>query len=401
MLLPFLAAAQITKKVCFIGNSYTYSNDLPGLISNLATADGNTLVKDQNTPGGYTLQLHSTNATSLAKIQGNNWDYVVLQDQSQIPSFPWSQVQTDVFPFAESLCESIRAANSCAIPLFFDTWGRQNGDPQWDSIDTFTEMNQRLYNAYEYMADENSGLLAPVGIAFEHIANDGAGDVSFAQLYSGDGSHPSVFGSYLAACIFYEQIFETSSLGNSFLPSGVNTTQAGYLQNVAHHVLTNVDSIATSFIQPVAEFSTVLNGLDVSFVNASEHSFEWVWNFGDGNSATASDPTHTYSDAGIYTVSLIAIYCDRSDTIEYTIDMASAFMQEFGTDFLMYPNPSCDGMVKISNYPVSDKKIEIYSSDGKWIKSVTLNSEHIQLSLPAGTYLIKTETSSQVLLVLE
>ena len=342
-ILPCFVGAQTTKKVCFVGNSYIYTNDLPGLISNLALADGNTLVKDQNTIGGYTLEAHSTNATTLAKIAGNIWNYVVLQDQSQIRSFPWSQVQTDVLPFAEDLSESIRTANNCAIPIFFNTWGREIGDPQWDSIDTFTEMNQRLYYAYEFMADANSGLLTPVGIAFEHIANDGtSGDVTFAQLYSGDGSHPSIFGSYLAACIFYEQIFETTSIGNSYLPSGINTVQAGYLQNVAHHVLHNVDSISTSFIEPIAEFSFIVNGLDVTFMNESQHDFQWSWNFGDGNSASSENPNYTYSSTGIFTVELIAYYCGRSDTIDYEITTNSLSVGGFESKYIpnIYPNPA-------------------------------------------------------------
>jgi hypothetical protein len=399
LLLPLMAAAQTTKKVCFIGNSYIYSNDLPTLISNLATADGNTLVKDQNTIGGYTLESHSTNVTTLNKIAANTWDYVVLQDQSQIPSFPWSQVQTDVLPFAESLCESIRSANTCAIPIFFDTWGRQNGDAQWDSIDTFTEMNQRLYFAYEYMADANSTLLSPVGIAFEHIANDGAGDVTFAQLYTGDESHPTIFGSYLAACVFYEQIFETSSVGNTFLPGGINSTQAVYLQSVAHHVLTDVDSISTSFIEPIAEFAFVLNGLEITFTNESEHDFEWLWNFGDGNSSISENPIYTYAADGTYSVELIAYYCDRADTIGYSINTSALSVNELKDDFLIYPNPSNTGFVTISNLN-GDDDIEIYTMDGKLLNTIKADSQTMELYLPSGSYVLKTKTSSQMLLVL-
>ena len=49
LVIGFTGTAQTTKKVCFIGNSYTYSNDLPGLIASIATADGNILIKDQST----------------------------------------------------------------------------------------------------------------------------------------------------------------------------------------------------------------------------------------------------------------------------------------------------------------------------------------------------------------
>ena len=121
LVIGFIGTAQTSKKVCFIGNSYTYSNDLPGLIASMATADGNILIKDQSTPGGHKFYDHTINGTSLMKISADTWDYVVLQDQSQYPSFPWSQVQTDVLPYAEILVDSIRSANDCAVPLFFNT----------------------------------------------------------------------------------------------------------------------------------------------------------------------------------------------------------------------------------------------------------------------------------------
>ena len=39
--------------------------------------------------------------------------------------------------------------------MFFMTWGRENGDPQWDSISTFNKMNLRLRNAYLRFADSS------------------------------------------------------------------------------------------------------------------------------------------------------------------------------------------------------------------------------------------------------
>lgn len=390
--------SQTTRKVCFIGNSYIYTNDLPAMISHLALADGNTLIKDQNTPGGYTLESHTLNNTSLSKIAGNNWDYVVLQEQSQMPSFPWSQVTTDVLPFAEILCDSIRSANPCAVPLFFDTWGRETGDPQWDSIDTFTEMNQRLYNAYEYMADSNSGMLAPVGIAFEHIANDVSPIVGFNQLYSGDGSHPTVFGTYLAACVFYQQIFEENVIGNTFLPAGILSTEAEYLQNVANHVLTLVDSIEISFIQPIASFNFSAAGNDVTFTNNSQHGFEWNWNFGDGFTSTEENPAHTYASPGTYTVQLITSYCGNSDTAETDITISAlSANEEKQMQVLIYPNPSISGNVFIKIDQPSD--LSIFTSDGKLIFTELVN-DSLELNLAPGTYLVKTKTSSQLLLVL-
>ena len=107
-----------TKNVLFLGNSYTGVNNLPLLTYNLALSLGDTINYDSNTPGGYTYEGHSTNATSLAKIAQGNWDFVVLQEQSQKPSFPPSQVATEVYPYAQVLVDSIKSANACTEPFF-------------------------------------------------------------------------------------------------------------------------------------------------------------------------------------------------------------------------------------------------------------------------------------------
>ncbi|MDA0199222.1 MAG: hypothetical protein OT643_10645 [Bacteroidetes bacterium] len=59
----------LTKKALFLGNSYTYVNNLPQLIANAAASAGDSLIFDNNTPGGYTLQGHTTNVSSLEKIE--------------------------------------------------------------------------------------------------------------------------------------------------------------------------------------------------------------------------------------------------------------------------------------------------------------------------------------------
>ena len=90
--------AQSTK-VLFIGNSYTDVNSLPTLFYNIAASTGEDVFTASNTPGGCTFQLHCTNQ-SATMIQQGGWDYVVLQEQSQLPAFPIAQVQSSCFPYA-------------------------------------------------------------------------------------------------------------------------------------------------------------------------------------------------------------------------------------------------------------------------------------------------------------
>ncbi|HEY0262763.1 MAG TPA: hypothetical protein VGB95_07035, partial [Chitinophagales bacterium] len=122
--ITFVNGQSLTKRALFLGNSYTYVNDLPQMIADAAASTNDILIFDSNAPGGYTLQEHSTNSTSLTKIAVGNWDYVVLQEQSQFPSFPDWQVEEDVFPYAKELDSIINAENPCAETVFYMTWGR-------------------------------------------------------------------------------------------------------------------------------------------------------------------------------------------------------------------------------------------------------------------------------------
>jgi len=388
--------SQTEKKICFLGNSYTSVNDMPGIVSSIATADGNTLIKDQNTPGGYTLNGHSTNATSLAKISSNTWDYVVLQDQSQFPSFPFAQTSVDVFPKAVILSDSIRLANPCSVPLFFNTWGREIGDAQWDSINTFEKMNNRLFIAYDYMAEANHGKLSPVGIGFRHVFDEASAVVTHGDLYSADGSHPSIHGTYLAACIFYNVIYETTSVGNTFLPTGVTQNQADYLQNVAYHVVNDVDSVTIDYsvVNPIANFTYINSTFDVDFTNTSEDGFSYSWDFGDGTSSIEENPIHTYATMGSYDVILTAIRCgiESQVTIEVVVGDLGVSANQKST-FRVFPNPS-NGVVNLETLD-TENKIYVFNLLGEIQKEISPSESKLSINLPSGLYLIKQGASTQ------
>jgi len=93
-----LASTATVKRVLFIGNSYTAVNNLPNTLLNLALSMGDTILVDNNTPGGFTFNQHSTNATTLAKIQSGNWDFVIhTQKNCAILLEPIIRVQRSCF----------------------------------------------------------------------------------------------------------------------------------------------------------------------------------------------------------------------------------------------------------------------------------------------------------------
>ena len=125
-----LGFAQQQLNVLFIGNSYTYANDLPGTLVQLAAAMVDQVYLDSKTNGGYTFQMHAQDPLTYQKIHAHPWNYVILQGQSQEPSFPFAQVNSQTLPFAVQISDSVHSIQPCAQVNVIVTWVRENGDPQ-------------------------------------------------------------------------------------------------------------------------------------------------------------------------------------------------------------------------------------------------------------------------------
>lgn len=229
-----------SSRVLFIGNSYTSVNNLPELISQIYSSTGESMEYVMSAPGGCTFQQHCS--VSLPYIQQGNWDYVVLQEQSQLPSFPESQFMQESYPYAQELCSLIRQYNPDAKIVFYMTWGRKNGDPQngqyYPPLNTYEGMDSLLHARYLIMAEDNDACVSPVGAVW-HSIRDQYPDM---ELYQSDGSHPSYFGSYVAACSFY-----TSFTGRNPLDIQWNGTLDGPSADIAKNAAKRVvyDSLSS------------------------------------------------------------------------------------------------------------------------------------------------------------
>ena len=303
LLIPILSLSQQTKEVLFIGNSYIYSNNLPSLIHGIALSFGDTLIYDSNTPGGATFNMHSTNQQTLSKINQQQWDFVVLQAQSQEPSFSPGQVANETYPYAEILIDSIHDNSSCTEPLFFMTWGRKYGDQQncqfYPPICTYLGMQQRLRESYLEMGLTDSASCVPVGMAWKaSIDLD-----STINLYSSDNSHPSIYGSYLAACTFYASIFKKSPVGSTYWPNAIDSVTAYSLQQIGSSTV--LDSLTVWNIFN-ANFNIQQINNSITCTNLSSNYESLLWDFGDNTVSVNEDPIHTYTTSGTYEVTLLA-----------------------------------------------------------------------------------------------
>lgn len=378
------AVAQDSISVLFVGNSYTQANDLPQMTRQLAESLGKELTVGTKANGGFTFQNHVNDPQTFAALHQQSWDVVVLQGQSQEPSFPDAQVDQNTLPFAVQLADSAYAINPCSNVLFYMTWGRENGDPQWGPISTFDGMNGRLYNAYMRMADSAEAMVAAVGASWKYVRDHHPA----IQLYSGDGSHPSVAGSYLAACTFYTSLFREPSSGAGYV-AGLDPVTASQLQAAADAVV--LDSLDHFRLHPVDEpvqaaiaFSE--NGQEVQLTNLSTREDAVTWFFGDGFSSTEDNPVHTYASAGPYEVMLVAANGCTSDTAFVTVLDGPAGAGELSLEDFQF---SDDGLVLTLTAITKPIYYEIHTIDGKKILSgKIITGDFQQIRKPAGISII-------------
>lgn len=224
------------KRVLWIGNSYTYVNDLPQMTVKAAQSAGDDFTYESNTPGGYSFQGHCQNH-SITLIQQGGWDIVILQGQSEEPSFPPFQVEAETFPYAQQLVESIYHYNDSTVePMFYMTWGHKNGDPRnasnYPPLATYEGMDSLLFDRYMYMGHTFNASVCPVGRVW-HYLRDNHPEI---ELYQSDDSHPSVAGSYVSACAFYTMIFEKDPTRISFC-STLDTATASIIRSTVKTIV--------------------------------------------------------------------------------------------------------------------------------------------------------------------
>ena len=175
--------------VLFIGNSLTYSNDLPATFAAIAALDGRRIEVAMAAEPNLALIDHLTGQSSaLEVLQSRKWDFVVLQQGPTTTAIG----RDSLIIWTRMFEEHIRRRG--ARPALFMSWTPR----------TRLERTDSARNSFYSAAHAVNGIFLPVGEAWRAAL---ALDPSL-PLYDGDQFHPSPLGSYLAALVIYATLFD-------------------------------------------------------------------------------------------------------------------------------------------------------------------------------------------------
>jgi hypothetical protein len=166
--------------------------------------------------GGASLRTHWNAGKAPAAIKDGHYDCVVLQEQSTLPIKNVRRMHENVRLFDEA----IKSAG--AKTVLYMTWARRNAP----------ESQQAITEAYRSIGRELGATVVPVGVAWQRFI----GKHDSPVLHDRDQSHPTLAGSYLAACVFFATLFEESPVGIAGEIPGLSEAERLLLQNAARAI---------------------------------------------------------------------------------------------------------------------------------------------------------------------
>ena len=216
-------------RVLFIGNSYTYYNELWELFTAVSQSSGHAVYADYSVRGGAYLDQSLDGKDPLSQqlnalLDINRYDVVFLQEQSTCPAVDFARFEAAATALNE------RVVQNGARCILYQTWGRKTGSPDLARLGmTNREMTEALRRGYVRVGEKLSADVSPVGTAFYDVHTHHP-DI---ELYDADSTHPSLAGSYLAALCHYATVFGEDPRTVTFT-AGIDRQAAAVLGQAAH-----------------------------------------------------------------------------------------------------------------------------------------------------------------------
>ena len=237
------AVPRDTLKMLFVGNSYTYYHTYPVIFKEIAWREGHYADCNIFVSGGYTMKRHMANEHCMEKVDKGGYDYVMLQDQSILPTLNGTADDAGSAKDMAKMIARVRKSSPNAKVSLEITWGRKFGHNNFGKYEKYVEIYPQFYADYDAMqnrlievmsaeAEQNNAMVTPVGYAWQIVMHERPE----INLYHTDNHHQSYAGSYLSAAVAYLTIYR-EKFGANPADCKLDSETAAYLRSVAERVV--------------------------------------------------------------------------------------------------------------------------------------------------------------------
>lgn len=379
--------SQDTTKILFIGNSFTGANDLQAIVRDFFLFDKIPVVTKAYAPGGITVgdvamgtDAHMYNPVVFDLIKSNDWDFLVLQDNQgrfalDSAVFP-SVTKSKVIEGHIKIRDSFHHYHSCGKMIWFSGWGFQDED---------TSMINQITTNYEVLNDSAKDVIAPIGYAWKKSIIDRP-DIN---LWSPDGAHPDMTGSFLTAATIYGAIAQKDVTLNMFMYA-IPPDRATFLKLMAQQTLTNPTIKRKSNLKGIVSAKIATDKTNLKGENGKKL---YRWYFDEKLMLSSTDSVYKPAKSGKYKLWTLdndgtwQKSCEELVTIKTTIPEFSGA----GQVLRVFPNPASD--VLTVKCPLSEvHAFDVYAVSGQHAIRVIRQAEETRIdirNLPSGMYLIR------------
>jgi len=201
--------------VLFIGNSFTYYNQMPDILSAISKFNVDSayyIESDSVVYGGFTLEKHWQKKTALEKINSKRWDYIIFQGQSSTMMNVYAKKSFETH--LKAYVESIRSVSPDTRIILFSTWPYHENSAFYvkNGIDYFTMLKDTQEEYYRFAKQFNTGVVY-TGTPFYEAKKRGI------NTYH-DGHHPNKNGSHLVATLFYKHLIPDAKINCGDIKAG-------------------------------------------------------------------------------------------------------------------------------------------------------------------------------------
>lgn len=228
---PLITSPQVQSptRVLFVGNSYLYYGDsLHNHVRRMVEAGGiaplDSLEYKSSTIGGAALEHHPIDwLTTPGRIGVKEpFQLVILSGGS---GEPLSERRRTRFRNKAIEFSKVIAERGGKVALYMThVYVKPHKNVHPDNL----RLTEELYVA---TGNEVGALVIPVGLAFDEAYRRRPGIRLHKEF---DGTHPDLFGTYLAACTVYASVYGRSPVGNAYTYFGrIDQDTAAFLQQVA------------------------------------------------------------------------------------------------------------------------------------------------------------------------